>query len=111
MKIWQSSWLDAKGTKFHAQAWEPDEKPRAAVALVHGLGEHVARYAPMGDAFAKAGFALIGFDLRGHGRSGGSRGHTPSYEALMDDVGALLDRTASRYRRLPVFLYFPYIHE
>jgi len=105
VKTWRSSWHDSEGIKFHLQGWAPDKRPRAVVALVHGLGEHVARYAPIGEAFVEAGFALIGFDLRGHGRSGGPRGHTPSFEASMDDIGVLLNKVRARHRRLPIFLY------
>jgi alpha-beta hydrolase superfamily lysophospholipase len=65
----------------------------------------VGRYAQVGEALAAAGYALVGFDLRGHGRSGGARGHTPSYEALMDDMADFLGVLKARYRRLPVFLY------
>ncbi|MFH1185758.1 MAG: alpha/beta hydrolase [Chloroflexota bacterium] len=105
MKILQSSWQDKEGITFHAQSWEPDARPTAVVALLHGLGEHIARYAVFAEALVKAGYAVIGFDLRGHGRSGGRRGHTPSYEALLDDIDTLLVRVKGRYPRQPVFLY------
>jgi alpha-beta hydrolase superfamily lysophospholipase len=105
LNVLQSSWQDKNGIKLHLQAWEPDARPKAVVAVLHGLGEHVARYAPIAGALVKRGFAVMGFDLRGHGRSGGKRGHTPSYETLLDDLGALLDRIAVRYPRRPVFLY------
>jgi alpha-beta hydrolase superfamily lysophospholipase len=81
------------------------EKPKAVVVLVHGHGEHVGRYVHVAEAFIKAGYALSGFDLRGHGKSGGPRGHTSSYEALMDDIADFLAQVANRYPRLPLFLY------
>lgn len=105
MNVLQSSWQDKNGIKLQMQAWEPETKPKAVVGLVHGLGEHVARYSDVARALVKSGFAVMGFDLRGHGRSGGRRGHTPSYETLLDDLGALLERIADRYPRRPVFLY------
>ena len=105
MKTLQSSWLDKNGIKLHMQAWEPDARPKAVVGLLHGLGEHVMRYAATAETLVKAGYAVMGFDLRGHGRSGGRRGHTPSYEALLEDVDALLERIRSRHPRRPVFLY------
>ena len=105
MKTFESSWIDKDGLKFYSRGWEPEKKPKAVVALVHGHGEHIGRYAHVGEAFNNAGYALVGFDLRGHGRSGGPRGHTPSFEALMDDIDLLLDQVHSRYPGLPVFLY------
>lgn len=105
MRILQASRQNRDGLPFHYQAWEPDGRPRAVVALVHGLGEHVARHAALGVALATAGFALMGFDLRGHGRSGGMRGDAPSYDTLLDDLEGLMDWVQSSHPRLPVFLY------
>lgn len=90
---------------FYFQGWQPKDAPRAVICLVHGLGEHSGRYAHVAAALNDAGYALLGFDLRGHGKSGGLRGHTPSYDTLMDDIGRLLDEVATRYPGLPRFLY------
>lgn len=105
MKAFESEWQSRDGLYFYGRGWEPDGKIKAAVALIHGLGEHVGRYAHVGEAFASAGYALMGFDLRGHGRSGGPRGHTPSYDILMDDLDLLLEQVEGRYAALPRFLY------
>ncbi len=95
----------ADALPFYFQGWQPETSPKAVVCLVHGLGEHTGRYAHVATALNEAGYALLGFDLRGHGKSGGRRGHTPSYDALMDDIGRLLDEAAARYPGLPRFLY------
>ncbi len=75
------------------------------VCLVHGLGEHSGRYAHLAAALAPAGYAMLAFDLRGHGRSGGPRGHAPTYEVLLDDITVLLDQAAQRFPARPRFLY------
>ena len=93
------------GIQFYFQGWQPETPPKAVVCLVHGLGEHSGRYAHVAAALNDAGYALLGFDLRGHGKSGGPRGHTPSYDTLLDDIGRLLDEAAARYPGLPRFLY------
>jgi alpha-beta hydrolase superfamily lysophospholipase len=105
MKTREWKWTSHDGLEMYAQSWEPDEDPKAVVCLVHGLGEHSGRYAHAGKAFTEAGFALAGFDLRGHGKSGGPRGHTSSYEALMDDIGKFIGLIANDYSQLPRFLY------
>ena len=105
MKMREWGWKSADGLEMFAQSWEPDETPRAVVCLVHGLGEHSGRYAHVGKAFVEAGFVLTGFDVRGHGKSGGPRGHTPSYDALMDDIDLFIHLVAGRYPGLPRFLY------
>jgi alpha-beta hydrolase superfamily lysophospholipase len=105
MKPFESGWENKDGTKIYLRGWEPDEEPKAFVVLVHGHGEHVGRYSHVAGDFNKAGYALVGFDQRGHGRSGGPRGHTPSYEAAMDDIAACLALMEKRYPGLPRFLY------
>ena len=91
--------------QFYFQGWEPETSPRAVVCLVHGLGEHTGRYAHVAAALNDAGYAVLGFDLRGHGKSEGLRGHTPSYDTLMDDIGRLLDEAAQRYPGKAQFIY------
>jgi acylglycerol lipase len=105
MKSFESSWQNKDGTKFYAQGWEPDTSPKAVVCLVHGHGEHVGRYAHVGEAFSKSGYVLAGFDERGHGKTSGPRGHVPSYDAMMDDIADFLAMMEKRYPGLLKFLY------
>jgi len=93
------------GLQLYAQAWQPDGDPRGVICLVHGLGEHSGRYAHLAAALGQAGYALLAFDLRGHGKSQGRRGHTPSYDALMDDIATFLAEIEKRYPDIPCFLY------
>jgi alpha-beta hydrolase superfamily lysophospholipase len=98
-------WEGAGGERLHAQEWRPDGGARAVVCLVHGLGEHVGRYVHVAQVLSEAGYALLGFDLRGHGRTPGPRGHAPSYDAMLGDIGVLLERAAERFPGAPRFLY------
>jgi len=98
-------WTSRDGLEMYARGWTPDGQPKAVICLVHGLGEHVNRYNHVGQAFTGAGYVLQGFDLRGHGRSGGLRGHTPSYESLLNDISDFLADAQKRHPGLPVFLY------
>jgi alpha-beta hydrolase superfamily lysophospholipase len=86
--------------------WEPDAGPRGVVVFVHGLGEHIGRYPHVGAAFAQAGYAFIGFDLRGHGKTPGPRGYAPSFEAIMRDIGEVFALARARYPKdVPYFQY------
>jgi alpha-beta hydrolase superfamily lysophospholipase len=105
MKTFESKWRDRDGIEFFIQGWEPDYKPKALIALVHGLGEHTARYAHVGQALTEAGYALVGFDLRGHGKSGGPRGHTSSLDAYMQDIRRFFQLITTRYPVVSQFLY------
>jgi len=93
------------GLQLFGQSWQPEDRPRAVICLVHGLGEHSGRYAHVADALNQAGYTLISFDLRGHGKSEGPRGHTPSYEALMKDISSLLEVANKQFPQLSSFLY------
>lgn len=105
MKTTELTWKTRDGLDIHAFAWEPMGKPRAVVCLVHGQGEHAARYEHVARALTVAGYAILAPDLRGHGKSGGPRGHVPGYESYMEDIDLLLEQAAARYPRLPQFLY------
>lgn len=56
--------------------------------IVHGLAEHAERYAHVADAAAKAGWRVTVLELRGHGHSGGRRGHVVQWSDYVADVTA-----------------------
>ncbi len=91
--------------QLQAQAWIPTGKLRAGIAIVHGQGEHIGRYASFAQFFNERGVAVMGMDHFGHGKSPGSRGHVPEYNHYLDGVGALLGEFDKRFPKLPVFLY------
>jgi len=63
------------------------ERPRALVAIVHGIGEHSGRYAALaGDLVTRARCTVVALDLPGHGEAPGSRGDIPSWTAVRDAV-------------------------
>ncbi len=105
MQHFEFGWQTEDGLRLYAQGWQPETEPKGVVCLVHGLGEHSGRYEHLAAFLNQAGYALLAFDLRGHGKSEGQRGYAPSYEALLDDIARLLDEAANRYPDLPRFLY------
>ena len=105
MKTFEWKWKSFDGLDMFAQGWVPEKDPKAVVCLVHGVGEHIGRYAHVGAAFAAAGYALLGFDLRGHGKSGGPRGHAPSLDAFFKDIEDFVRAAETRYPSAPRFLY------
>jgi acylglycerol lipase len=106
MEHYEMSWKAHDNLDIFAQAWEPTmPQPKAVVCLVHGLGEHTSRYAHVAEAFGKQGYVLFGADLRGHGRSGGARGHISSIEDFMRDIDFSLEQAHTHYPDLPIILY------
>jgi alpha-beta hydrolase superfamily lysophospholipase len=105
MQHFEFGWQTEDGLQLYAQGWQPETEPQGVICLVHGLGEHSGRYAHLAAFLNQAGYALLAFDLRGHGKSEGQRGYAPSYEALLDDIAHLLEEAAARYPDRPRFLY------
>ena len=95
------------GLRLHGLAWQPAGTAASAartVVLVHGLGEHVGRYAALGDWLAERGWTLRGHDHRGHGRSPGRRGTLTSSHDLVDDLAAAIDALGATAPSPPLLL-------
>jgi alpha-beta hydrolase superfamily lysophospholipase len=98
--------IASDGLKLFAQSWSTEKKPKVLVVIVHGLGEHSGRYAHVAKVFNENGIQVFSFDQRGHGKSEGPRGHTPSGEQLMYDVVKAINVAKETFEPdLPVFLY------
>ncbi|HVQ22024.1 MAG TPA: lysophospholipase [Candidatus Saccharimonadia bacterium] len=102
----QGSFLGMGGLELFARRWAPSGQPRAAIAIVHGFGDHSGRYADAVEPLTAAGFAVHGFDLRGHGRSSGRRGHIDAWSDYRDDIDLYLDHVRSQETEgTPLVLY------
>jgi alpha-beta hydrolase superfamily lysophospholipase len=105
MKQLEWTWYAADKTRLYARSWQPDGAAAGVVCLVHGLGEHSNRYAHVAAALCQAGYVLLAYDGRGHGKSQGGRGDAASYDTYLDDIKRMLDEAGERYPALPRFLY------
>lgn len=100
----ESTCTGAGHMQLYTQAWLPATPPRAVVALVHGFGEHSGRYTYLAEALTGAGYALSGFDHRGHGHSPGLRGHIDHFGDFLQDVTAALAVAQALAPAAPLFL-------
>ena len=78
------------GLELYHQAWLPDGEPKAAFVVVHGYGEHSGRYVNPVNYFVPRGLAFYAYDLRGHGKSPGPRGHIVRFDEYLADTNAFL---------------------
>lgn len=78
------------GLELYYQRWRPEGMPKAILVITHGHGEHSGRYGNVVDWFVPRGYAVYAFDLRGHGRSAGPRGHVERWDVLREDLAAFL---------------------
>jgi acylglycerol lipase len=93
------------GLSLYFQSWETDHNPKGVICLLHGLGEHGGRYNYWAEKLNSAGYHCLLYDLRGHGKSGGQRGHVSSFDDYLKDTDLLLDEAAAKFSGTPVFLY------
>lgn len=101
----EDTFRGAGGIELYEQRWLSDAgEARAVVAIVHGFGEHSGRYTNMVDRLVPAGYAVYAFDLRGHGRSPGQRGHVDRWTEYREDVGAFVCHVSEREPGRPLFL-------
>jgi alpha-beta hydrolase superfamily lysophospholipase len=96
------------GLRLHLQHWPangaseapadaPDHAPLGGtVLIVHGLGEHIGRYAHVAEHLQRSGWAVSGYDQRGHGRSEGPRGGLARDDALLTDLASVIDALPAR---------------
>lgn len=77
----------ANGLRLHCDWHMPPVLPaRAGLVILHGYDDHGARYGHLARRLADQGFAAITFDCRGHGKSGGRRGHCDRFEEYLSDL-------------------------
>ncbi len=91
------------GLTLFGRSYQP-EKAKAVISLVHGLGEHSGRYDHLAKWLGERHIAVNLIDLRGHGNSEGKRGYAKNFNALLDDVEALLEYTDNSQFGVPHYL-------
>jgi alpha-beta hydrolase superfamily lysophospholipase len=103
-------WLDlrhseARGTShLYRQSWLPAGDARAAIVLVHGLGEHSGRYGYLARTCTDRGIAVHAIDHYGHGKSDGQPGHVERFSVYLDGVRGLLECVRKEQAGIPQFL-------
>ncbi len=67
---------DPDGVTIFVHRWlaEDAQSPKAVVHIVHGLGEHSARYDRLAQSLNAAGYHMFADDHRGHGLTGEAMG-------------------------------------
>ncbi len=101
----EGTFVGVGGVRLYFRGWRPDMSPETVIAIVHGFGEHSGRYVNIIHHFVPRGYAVYAFDLRGHGRSPGPRGHINSWQEFRGDVVAFLQTVREYEDATPIFLY------
>ncbi len=89
--------------------WEGEAPPKAVLQIVHGMEEYVMRYSAQAHDLVKRGWAVIGHDHLGHGKSGiHQRGHFTDRKdgslIVQQDITAVHQYARSRWGDVPLFI-------
>ncbi|MEL7060176.1 MAG: lysophospholipase [Acidobacteriota bacterium] len=95
------------GLRLVARTWMPEEGAslHAVVVIAHGLSEHGDRYGRLASVLTDRGFAVTAPDHRGHGLSGGRRGHVANTDVYRRDLALHLADARRTFPTLPLVLY------
>ena len=81
----------------------PDD-PSAVIVIVHGLCEHYGRYGYLAAKLNAAGYAVVRFDHRGHGRSMGKLVYFKDREQIVKDTDLFVEAARRAFPGLPVYM-------
>jgi len=73
---------------LYAEVFLPKAAPKGVVLVTHGYAEHCGRYHEVAHVIVNADWACMTYDVRGHGRSPGSRGFIERFDIYLDDFRA-----------------------
>lgn len=73
------------------------EARTGAIVLIHRGHEHSGRMAHLADELGLPDFDVFAYDMRGHGRSPGARGDSPSVTHSVRDVQTFVDHIAATH--------------
>lgn len=93
---------------IYCAAWAPKAQLRGIVQIVHGIGDHISRYAEFAEYLSEQGFLVLGEDHMGHGKTW-HEGEILGYFhggwcAAVDDTYALMKMYREKYPRVPYIL-------
>lgn len=82
--------------KLAAQYWLPDN-PKGTYFIIHGYLDHVGLYGHLIKYLVKLGYAVVAFDLPGHGLSSGDRATIKNFDRYADAFSDLLCSCEARF--------------
>ncbi len=94
----------ARNTCIAYQTWLPDGEIKAAILLIHGLGEHSGRYINLVNRLVPLGYAIYAVDHMGHGKSDGVRKHIKTFSDFSDTIDIFLERVKEWHGPNPLFV-------
>ncbi|MHA1934685.1 MAG: alpha/beta hydrolase [Candidatus Thorarchaeota archaeon] len=106
MKFEESQYIGYDGMRMHMSIWKPDDdKPRALLIAIHGLGSHGYTLRNIGEYLADRGIAVFAPDMRGFGHYTGLKGHVMNANEYIEDIQNLVMQVKDYYLNKITFLF------
>jgi alpha-beta hydrolase superfamily lysophospholipase len=84
------SFITSGGYKLHYRHFHPVGSSKGTIVFIHGIQSHGGWYETSCKKFAQAGYRVLFLDRRGSGLNEVSRGDSPSFRTLLDDLKEFL---------------------
>ncbi|MHA1964011.1 MAG: alpha/beta hydrolase [Candidatus Thorarchaeota archaeon] len=102
----ESKYIGFDGTRMFMALWRPDDdKPRALVIALHGVGGHAGDMKSIGEFLADKGIAVFAPDQKGFGHYSGTKGHVMSFEEYEEDIQNLVMQVKDTYLNRITYIF------
>lgn len=99
------------GKELFTRRWDPKGEPKAVLLIVHGMGEHSARYSEFARFLTDNNYAVFAYDHRGHGYTTpdqdqkGIVSAQNTYQEMADDIVTVQKTIRKIHPDLPFFFF------
>ena len=104
MEHTEGNFKGVRDVNIYYQAWRPGGDIKAALLVVHGLGEHSGRYMNVVNHFVPLGYAIYGLDHIGHGKSGGLREFVDRFQDFTETLTIFYNLVVEQQPDAPIFI-------
>lgn len=104
MRHMEGMFTGYRNLELFYQHWLPTKEPKAIIILVHGLRAHSGCYLKLNNYLLSKGYAIYSFDLRGHGKSEGIKGHVDNFSDYVYDLQVFINRVRSERGGYDIFV-------
>ncbi len=106
MKFEETEYIGYDGTRMYMALWVPDdERPRALLIAVHGLGSHAMNMKNIGEYMSERGIAVFAPDMRGFGHYSGLKGHVMNFSEYVEDMQNIVMQVKDRFINKLTYLF------
>ena len=105
MKFSENYFSLKHGNKIFIRSCLPKLKAKKCILIIHGLGEYSGRYKDFSLNLIKKNIGIYSFDLPGHGKSYGKKGHIQKFSEFLNATEQALIHIRRNHLNCPIILF------